>query len=110
MRKELEDFVMRVDVKPEMLRWARERAGLELGALSERLPKLPEWERGEGRPTLRQLESFARATHAPIGFLFLQAPPVEKVPIPDFRTMENRPIDRASPDLLDTIYVCQQRQ
>lgn len=101
---------MRVQVKPELLRWARERAGLEIGALAERLPGLPEWELGRSRPTLRQLEVFAKATHAPIGYLFLDAPPVETLPIPDFRTMENRPIDRPSPDLLDTLYLCQQRQ
>lgn len=101
---------MRVQVKPELLRWARERAGLEIGALAERLPGLPEWELGRSRPTLRQLEVFAKATHAPIGYLFLDAPPVETLPIPDFRTMENRPIDRPSPALLDTLYLCQQRQ
>jgi len=26
---------MHVEIKPEMLRWARERAGIELGALSK---------------------------------------------------------------------------
>jgi hypothetical protein len=42
--------------------------------------------------------------------LFLAEPPVEKIPIPDFRTIRNKPIARPSPDLLDMIYVCQQRQ
>ncbi|PWB90926.1 DNA-binding protein [Methylocystis sp. MitZ-2018] len=80
--------------------------------LAERFPKLAEWE-DEGarlRPTLKQLEDFAKATHAPIGYLFLQEPPVEHVPIPDFRTIANRRVERPSPDLLDTIYLCQQRQ
>ncbi len=101
---------MRVNVKPEMLRWARERAGLELDALARRFPKLAEWEREETRPTLKQLEDFAKAMHAPIGYLFLSEPPIEGIPIPDFRTVENRRIDRPSPDLLETIYLCQQRQ
>ena len=101
---------MRVDVKPTMLRWARERAGLEPDALARRFPKLADWEREEARPTLKQLEDFAKATHAPIGYLFLSEPPVEGVPIPDFRTVENRRIGHPSPDLLETIYLCQQRQ
>lgn len=93
-----------------MLRWARERAGLELPAVAERIPQLPAWERGDMRPTLRQLEEFARATHVPIGFLFLADPPDEPMPIPDFRTVANVRIARPSPDLLDTLYLCQQRQ
>ncbi len=101
---------MRVDVKPELLRWARERARLDPAVLADRFPKLAEWERGERRPTLKQLESFARATHAPVGYLFLSEPPVERVPIPDFRTLGGRQVARPSPDLLDTLYICQQRQ
>jgi Zn-dependent peptidase ImmA (M78 family) len=107
--KEL-DWVIRVDVKPELLSWARERAGIELDALVHRFPKLMAWEQAAARPTLKQLENFAKATHTPIGFLFLEKPPVEKIPIPDFRTIRNEAIARPSADLLDMIYVCQQRQ
>jgi hypothetical protein len=102
--------MIRVEVKPELLRWARERAGCEPAALARRFPQLDAWERGEAHPTLKQLESFAKVTHAPVGFLFLPAPPIEEVPIPDFRTIGNEHIERPSPDLLDTIYICQQRQ
>jgi len=100
----------RVDVAPEMLRWAAERAGFGIQALSRRFPNLPDWERGEAKPTLRQLESFAKATRTPVGYLFLQEPPDERVPIPDFRTLATARRERPSPDLLDTIYLCQQRQ
>lgn len=101
---------MRVEVRPELLRWARERSGLGLGSLADRFPQLEAWERGEERPTLKQIERFAQATHTPVGYLFLQEPPVERVPIPDFRTINNEHIEQPSPDLLDTIYICQQRQ
>jgi Zn-dependent peptidase ImmA (M78 family) len=100
----------RVAVEPALLRWARERAMLDVAQLAKRFPKLPQWERGETQPTLRQLEAFARATHAPIGYLFLPRPPVERVPIPDFRTMEGVTVSQPSPDLLETIYICEQRQ
>jgi Zn-dependent peptidase ImmA (M78 family) len=101
---------MRVEVKPELLRWARERAGLGLGALTKGFPQLAAWERAEKHPTLKQLESFANATHTPVGYLFLPEPPVERIPIPDFRTAGNARIAQPSPDLLDTLYICQQRQ
>ncbi len=101
---------MRVAVRPEMIRWACERAGYEPRDLAHRIPQLPAWERGEKQPTLKQLEGFAKATHTPIGFLFLAEPPEERVPIPDFRTVGDAGIGRPSPDLLDTLYLCQQRQ
>lgn len=100
----------RMAVNPSLLSWARERAGLDTLALAGRFPKLPEWERGELQPTLRQLEIFAHAVHVPIGFLFLPEPPEEQLPVPDFRTMADRRVARTSPDLLDTLYLCQQRQ
>ena len=60
----------RVEVEPELLRWARRRAGLGIDALAGRFPKLDAWERGEIRPTLEQLERFAKATSRRSGTCF----------------------------------------
>jgi Zn-dependent peptidase ImmA (M78 family) len=100
----------RVSVAPQMLRWARERSGRSIQELERRFPKLSEWEAGEGQPTLRQLEDYAQATYTPVGFLFLIEPPEEQLPIPDFRTFGDQPVRTPTPDLLDTIYACEQRQ
>lgn len=102
--------MIRVRIRAELLIWARERAGYDQDLLLHRFPKLADWERGTTQPTLKQVEDFAKATHTPVGFLFLPEPPVEQIPIPDFRTIRNKPIARPSPDLLDVLYVCQQRQ
>lgn len=100
----------RVEINPAMYGWARTRARLDDVALEKRFPKLRDWERGTTLPTLKQLEAYAHATHAPIGFFFLPDPPVEVVPIPDFRTVGDEGIAQPSANLLDTIYVVQQRQ
>ncbi|MDR2878127.1 MAG: helix-turn-helix transcriptional regulator, partial [Chromatiales bacterium] len=103
--------MMRVAIQPEMLSWARERAGItNADQLFARFPKITEWEAGEMQPTLKQLEAFAQAVHVPIGYLFLTAPPEERLPIPDFRTHDGRGVRRASPNLLDMLYACQERQ
>jgi len=102
--------MVRVEIKAELLRWARERAGLEREDLLRPFPKLDEWERGELNPTLKQVENYARRTRVPVGYLFLPEPPEEQIPIPDFRTIGDRLLERPSPNLLETIYICQERQ
>jgi Zn-dependent peptidase ImmA (M78 family) len=99
-----------VAVNPNLFRWARERSRIDTLVLVARFPQLPAWENAEAQPTLKQLENYARATHAPIGFFFLPEPPQESLPIPDFRTVAGRAVARPSPNLLDTIYACQERQ
>ena len=100
----------RVPVKPALLQWARARGGYDADALTGRFPRLEEWERGDVQPTLKQVEAFAKATRTPVGLLFLEEPPMERIPIPDFRAIANVHVDHPSPDLLETVYLCQQRQ
>jgi hypothetical protein len=97
----------RVRVKPEILRWACVRSRIDEPELSERFPKLDAWFRGETQPTLKQLETFAKATHVPFGYLFLPYPPDEPLPIADFRERSPGP---PSGDLPDTVYAAQRRQ
>ncbi|TGK18389.1 ImmA/IrrE family metallo-endopeptidase [Leptospira stimsonii] len=99
-----------VEVNPKVITWARARAKLEQNALIHRFPKLPDWEAGIARPTLRQLEEFAKAVHVPVGYLFLQEPIQEPLPISDFRTISDKTLTQPSPNLLDALYLCQERQ
>lgn len=100
----------RVQIKPELLRWACERSRIDALDLKARFPHVDDWVRGEIHPTYKQVETFAKATHTPIGFLFLAEPPVEPIPIPDFRKVKGTPLARPSADLLDTLYAMQRRQ
>ena len=103
-------MMIRAPVRPELLRWARKRAGIEADALARRFPKYHEWESGLALPTLKQVEKLANVTHAPVGYFFLTKPPREALPIPDLRTVGSLPVREPSPNLLSTIYLCQQRQ
>ena len=102
--------MVRVPVQPQMLQWAVDRARVTPGEVRARFANYDAWVAGTAKPTLRQLEEFARAMHASIGYFFMPEPPVEVIPIPDYRTVAGRGVERPSPDLLDTLYVCQQRQ
>lgn len=104
---------VRVEVRPSLLEWARARSGIAVDDWERRFPRFEAWLAGETAPTLKQLEEFAHKTHTPIGFLFLDAPPVEPIPIPDFRTVGDHPVgggEVVSADLLDVVYTCQARQ
>ncbi|WP_182050132.1 ImmA/IrrE family metallo-endopeptidase [Changpingibacter yushuensis] len=101
---------VRVDVSADLLHWAVDRAGWDPETTARRAPYFNEWKAGTKQPTLKQLQDFASATHAPFGMLFLTEPPIEEVPIPDMRTIGNKAVPRPSADLLDTIYLCQARQ
>ena len=80
-------MTLRVEVKPALFDFARERSGIPPQDWDRRFPKFDAWRAGTRQPTLKQLEDFARKTHTPIGLFFLSHPPDEQVPIADFRTV-----------------------
>jgi len=100
----------RVAVDKEVLRWAVSRSGQELDDLEQKFPKIHQWADEESQPTLRQLESLAKATLTPLGFFFLAEPPEERLPIPHFRTIHDDTPAQPSPDLLETVQIMQRRQ
>jgi Zn-dependent peptidase ImmA (M78 family) len=100
----------KVAVKYNLINWAIERSGVGTAALVKKFPKFREWESGDSQPTLRQLETLAKATSTPLGYFFLPEPPEDRLPIPDFRTLPGAQPRRPSPNLLETIQTMQQRQ
>lgn len=100
----------RVAINPKLFRWAVNRSHQEESALLERFPNLSKWESGEVQPTFKQLETFAKATLTPFGSFFLSEPPMENLPVPDFRTVSDKQPKQPSAALLETIYQMQRRQ
>jgi transcriptional regulator with XRE-family HTH domain len=104
---------MNLTLQPTVLRWARERAGLSADRLAAKVKTRPDrvnaWEQ-TGELRFKQAEDLARVTHTPFGFLFLPEPPEDQLGIPDFRTLHDGPVERPSPDLLETVQLMQRRQ
>jgi len=101
--------VARVAVNPELIRWAIRRAAAD-DWIEKRFPMVTKWLGNETRPTLKQLEQFAKATSTPIGYFFLPTPPEIKLPIPHYRTIGDTRAAKPSVNLLDTIFTMQRRQ
>lgn len=105
---------MTVTVEPKLLDWARERASLTPVELARkigvsRIGRLEEWFT-TGELPLKKLEAIAQKTHVPLGYLFLEEPPDEPLPVPDYRTVGGSGVRRASAELIDTLYACAERQ
>lgn len=101
-------------INPQMIRWARERAGLSLGELAAKLnqteEKLEHWEDGQQQPTFKQAQTIAHKTYQPFGYLFLQQPPREDDLLPDLRTIGDEPVPEFSINLRDTVHGAMARQ
>ena len=101
----------RVEIAPDMLKWARQREGLPVEQLVEKFEKYSEWEDGIGGPTFNQLEKLAHTVNLPVGMFFLPSPPEARpLPLPDFRRMADEERVSPSTELIDTIHTAQLRQ
>jgi Zn-dependent peptidase ImmA (M78 family) len=98
-----------VNINLDMLTWAVNRAGHDLDEFTITFPKLQEWLEEKKKPTFNQLQNFSKKVHVPFGYLFLQNPPIEKLPIPYFRT-ENNGKHKVSINTFDTILLLKNRQ
>lgn len=109
---------MNVTVRPELLTWARNRASLTVAELAPKVgtktkpAPIQEWEESDSPVEIpaKQLEKFAEKTRAPFGMLFLSEPPVEQLPIKDFRRPATGGSRQPSLNLLETIYDYQVKQ
>ena len=102
--------IKRVKVSPDMLRWAISRSGRSMDAAHSKFPKLGQWLAGELGPTVNQFKEFAKWTHTAAPLMLLEAPPSMELPIADFRIGRGSAPAQPSPDLIDTIHLCQRRQ
>lgn len=97
------------NIKPDLIQWAISRAGYEQGEFFDKFPRAKGWLEEGKSPTAAQLRDFAKKAHVPFGYLFLQEPPSEELPIPFFRTVGGE-IDQVGVNLRDTILNLQKRQ
>ncbi len=94
-------------INPEVLVWARQRAGLSIDDLalkmSQKIEKLQDWETGGKLPTLIQAQSLADHLHVPLAYFFLPNKPVQELPLPDFRRVGGHTVERYSTELYDLL-------
>jgi len=92
-----------VNIKPKILKWARETVGFNYEEVSKRVSVTPDtilkWESGEKNPTLVQLKKLSKVYKRPLAAFFLSEPPKEP-PLPkDYRSL---PANQIKPFSLKT--------
>jgi Zn-dependent peptidase ImmA (M78 family)/transcriptional regulator with XRE-family HTH domain len=95
----------RAEIKPELLRWARETSGLSpedaAHKLQIKVDRLRRWEAGRLHPTIPQLRKAAAVYKRPLAAFFLSEPPPPATPLHDFRRLPEGGGERTmSPALL----------
>jgi len=80
-------------IKHELLGWARNRAKVTLHDAAKAAKVEPEtlegWEAGDGAPTVSQLRNLAGRYHFPLAVFYLPKPPMDFLPLRDFRRLPN---------------------
>ncbi len=93
------------NIKPELLVWARQSAGLSLEQAARKLglsksDRLDAFEKGDLQPTVGQLRKAARVYKRPLSVFFLRTPPESPPQLHDFRRLPGQDVPPPSPELL----------
>ena len=98
------------NINKNIIEWAIVRNGNSLGDFYEQNPNVDSWVKGEKKPTVKQLEDFTHKVHVPFGYMFLENPPIENIPLPFFRTANINTSNKVSLNVFHTIQNIQDRQ
>ena len=105
---------MKSIINGKMVKWARERAGLSIDELADKLSTTSEnvqaWENDKKSIPMGKAETLAGHALIPFGILFADKPPEIKLPIPDLRSKNNLYVQNPSPNMLEVILDAQEKQ
>lgn len=92
-----------VKIEPEIINWALSQTKEEkLG--ENMMSNISHWLKGTKTPTFRQIEDLSKKTNIPLGYFFLETPPVEEIKLLEYRTVGSIQVDNPSRNLIDKIY------
>jgi Zn-dependent peptidase ImmA (M78 family) len=92
----------KLPINPDILKWAREKIGMQLTEVARKMRKgaetISRWERGGESPTYIQLEKLAYQLYKrPLAIFFFPEPPQEESPEQTFRTLPDYEVKKMSP-------------
>lgn len=64
---------------------------------------LNQWKSGEKKPTFNQVKELSKKTNIPLGYFFLETPPIEECKVVEYRTVDSLNAQNLSRNLIDTV-------
>lgn len=87
MRGNMAEVKEGLPITPDVVRWARERAGYSLEDAARHFKKIEAWELGSAQPTYVQVEQMADRFKIPVAVFFFPQPPTVPSIEQSFRTL-----------------------
>lgn len=92
-----------VNIQPAIISWALSQTSEEkLG--TKLVDNIKHWLDGTKSPTFNQIEDFSKKSHIPLGYFFLQTPPIEQISLLEYRTLDSIQLTNPSRNLIDIIH------
>lgn len=104
----------RADIEPDLLKWAREKAGFDTVAAAKKISvkeeRLISWEEGGNKPTINQLRKAANVYKVPVSVLYLAERPETFQPMRDLRRLPGDGLRFYSPGLTREMEMARQKR
>jgi len=101
-------------ISPLVLEWAIARSETDKSELAKAAGTssavVEQWLEGAKQPSFRQALTIAKRVRIPFGYLFLDSPPPDTLPIPDLRTVNGKQTQELSVDLRDVVFSTLRKQ
>src|SRR5690625_112397 len=101
---------IRVEIEPTVLNDAVKKSGRSFAEVKRRFTNFVKWINKELSPTYKQLVDLSKYLRVPFGYLLIQTPVVEDLPLLEYRTIDTESILNPSRELVDTIYDMERKQ
>ena len=92
-----------INVSENIIDWVMKRVSPSVLS-SKQGELLYAWKEGRKAPTYNQIEKMSKVTGIPLGYFFLEKPPVEDSSFMEYRTVDSKELSNPSRNLMDTLH------
>ena len=92
-----------INVSENIIDWVMKRVSPSVLS-SKQGELLYAWKEGRKAPTYNHIENMSKLTGIPLGYFFLEKPPIEDSSFVEYRTVDSKELSNPSRNLMDTLH------